>query len=120
MVAARRDAWPERSVGADRSGVISQIGVTLTDLTHSFPDDLDLRLTSPTGRTVVLMSDVGGSVPATNVTLMLRDDATEDLPYGDGATCLSSGSLRPRRRRTWCSTWAGCRCRVPRSRTAGR
>ena len=78
------------------TGVIAQVRVTLSGLTHGFPDDLDLRLASPSGRTVVLMSDVGGSVPAQNVTLTLRDDATADLPYGDGATGLASGSFRPR------------------------
>lgn len=81
---------------SETSGVISQVNVTLTGLTHSFPDDLDLRLTAPSGRTVVLMSDVGGSLPATGLTLTLRDDAELDLPYGNGAIGLSSGSFRPR------------------------
>lgn len=81
---------------AGTTGVIARVRVTLQGLTHSFPDDLDLRLTAPSGRTVVLLSDVGGSVPASDVTLILDDDATSDLPHGDGATGLSSGSFRPR------------------------
>jgi hypothetical protein len=88
--------YPSLLQVSDTTGVISQMDVTLTGLTHSFPDDLDVRLTAPSGRTVVLMSDVGGSVPASGLTLTLSDDAGVDLPYGDGATGLSSGTFRPR------------------------
>lgn len=39
--------------------------VTVKGVRHSFPDDIDMLLQSPTGTNVVLMSDVGGSADAT-------------------------------------------------------
>jgi subtilisin-like proprotein convertase family protein len=39
--------------------------VTAKGIRHSFPDDIDMLLQSPTGVNVVLMSDVGGGTDAT-------------------------------------------------------
>jgi len=39
--------------------------VTVKGMKHSFPDDIDILLQSPTGTNVVLMSDVGGSTDVT-------------------------------------------------------
>src|SRR5688572_22327180 len=39
--------------------------VIVKGVRHSFPDDIDMLLQSPTGTNVVLMSDVGGSADAT-------------------------------------------------------
>jgi len=39
--------------------------VTIKGVKHSFPDDIDMLLQSPTGTNVVLMSDVGGGTDAT-------------------------------------------------------
>jgi subtilisin-like proprotein convertase family protein len=44
---------------SDVPGQISYLQVTL-NFNHTAPDDLDVLLVSPTGRTVVLMSDAGG------------------------------------------------------------
>ena len=41
-------------------GSIISVTVTLMDLSHSFPDDLDILLTGPSGDAVLLMSDAGG------------------------------------------------------------
>ena len=38
-------------------GVISNISVTLTNLSHSWPDDIDIVLVSPTGATSAIMCD---------------------------------------------------------------
>lgn len=92
----RSSPYPSIIDVAGTSGTVSRVQVTLAGLTHGFPDDLDLRLTSPSGRTVVLMSDVGGSVPANDVTITFSDDASADLPHGDGAIGLGSGTFRPR------------------------
>jgi len=72
---------------------ISDVDVTLTGVTHTKGDDLDILLVSPDGTGVILMSDVcgaGGGITGTNVTL---DDSAANLvpPGGNCAT----GSYKP-------------------------
>lgn len=47
--------------------------VTLTGLSHTWSDDVDILLQSPTGQNVILMSDVGGSSAPSNVTYTFSD-----------------------------------------------
>src|SRR5438876_6698737 len=61
------------------TGVVSKVTVTLNQLTHTYPDDLDMLLVGPGGQGVLLMSDVGGGFGVNNVTLTL-DDAGVSLP----------------------------------------
>src|SRR6266480_1805446 len=42
------------------AGTISQVVVKLDGYTHTYPDDLDVLLVSPTGQKVIVMSDAGG------------------------------------------------------------
>ncbi len=39
---------------------ITNLSITLFGLTHTFPADIDILLVSPTGLTVILLSDAGG------------------------------------------------------------
>jgi hypothetical protein len=73
------------------SGPITDVNVTLNNFRHTWPDDVDILLVGPAGQKVVLMSDVGGSIPVTNLSLTL-DDAASAMP--DNAA-LSSGAFRP-------------------------
>jgi serine/threonine-protein kinase len=61
------------------SGAIEELTVTLSGITHPFPDDVDVMLVGPFGQSVVLMADVGGSNPATAVTLTFDDAAPVSL-----------------------------------------
>jgi M6 family metalloprotease-like protein len=45
----------------DKTATLSSIGVTV-DITHTYRGDLNVRLTAPSGKTVVLHSDAGGSL----------------------------------------------------------
>jgi subtilisin-like proprotein convertase family protein len=65
--------------------------VTLTGVTHTFPGDVDIILKSPSGATVILMSDAGGSDDVNGVTYTFDDAASSLL----GATFNASGSYRP-------------------------
>ncbi|MGH2590693.1 MAG: serine/threonine protein kinase, partial [Actinomycetota bacterium] len=76
--------------GAD--GTISSMTVTLTGLTHLFPDEVDLLLVGPTGQSVVLIADAGGFTRARRLTLTFDDAAGSSLP-DEGP--LVSGSVRP-------------------------
>lgn len=66
--------------------------VTLNGVAHTFPDDMDVLLQSPTGTNVVLMSDVGGSADLTGQNFSF-DDAAAAL-MADGAL-NPSGTYRP-------------------------
>ncbi|MFM6605926.1 MAG: Calx-beta domain-containing protein, partial [Dolichospermum sp.] len=73
------------------SGNINSLKVTLTNLSHTWPDDIDVLLVGPTGTKALLMSDVGGSSGINNVTLTFDPTATSLLP-DEGL--ITSGSYK--------------------------
>ncbi|MDB9549798.1 S8 family serine peptidase, partial [Dolichospermum circinale] len=74
------------------TGNITSLKVTLTNLSHTWPDDIDVLLVSPTGAKSLLMSDVGGWNGLQNVTLTFDPTATANLP-DEGQ--ITSGSYKP-------------------------
>ena len=66
--------------------------MSLNNITHTFPDDIDVLLVGPTGANAIIMSDAGGSADATNVTLVFDDAAASPLP---DLSALSSGTFQP-------------------------
>jgi uncharacterized repeat protein (TIGR01451 family) len=74
------------------AGSVGKVTVTLSNLTHSFPEDLDILLVSPAGQRVLLLSDAGASFAANGVTLTLDDEAPNAIP---AAAPLTSGRFRP-------------------------
>lgn len=73
------------------TGTITKLSLTLNNLNHSYPDDVDVMLVGPQGQNVVVLSDVGGNIPATDVTVTLDDGA--QLPLLDNGP-LVSGTFR--------------------------
>jgi len=74
---------------------LSDVNVQLLDLSHGWPDNLDMMLVGPQGQNLVLMSDVGGSYSISGVNLTLDDAAAADLPDG---SLITSGTYRPTNR----------------------
>jgi subtilisin-like proprotein convertase family protein len=77
------------------AGTITQMSVTLTGFSHSFPTDTDVLLvapTSPATKNAIVFSDVGSQDNAVNLTFTLSDSAGSPLP-SSGA--LSSGTFQP-------------------------
>ncbi|MFM1770176.1 MAG: hypothetical protein RJA22_2705 [Verrucomicrobiota bacterium] len=74
------------------TAAVFRVRVTLTNLTHSYPGDLDVLLVGPSGQACVLMSDAGGGTDVTNVSLTLDVDSPARLP--DDAV-LSPGFFQP-------------------------
>jgi subtilisin-like proprotein convertase family protein len=75
--------------------VITNVTVTLSNFSHTFPSDVSIILVGPQGQMSVLMSDVGGvfsSDAVTNVVLVLDDQAQNALPQFD---MLTAGTYRP-------------------------
>jgi subtilisin-like proprotein convertase family protein len=86
--------YPSNIAVAGVPGTITEITVTLTNITHNAPSDIDIMLVAPNGTTnATILSDVGSTNPISNVTLTLDDDAATDLP---ALLPLTSGTFRPR------------------------
>jgi len=95
-VAATRTGAPFPStatVNGLAAGPISSVKVTLTNLTHPRPDDIELLLVSPWGAKLVILADAGGaSVGVTGITLSF-DDAAANLVADAGP--MTAGSFKP-------------------------
>jgi len=79
------------------NGVITDVNLLLTDLTHTTPRDIDLLLSASNGRRALVMSDVGpgglGQEDAVvNIDLALDDEAGTPLPVTGQ---LVSGTFQP-------------------------
>lgn len=72
-------------------GTITQVTVTLDGLSHTFPSDLDILLVGPGGKSVLIMSDVGGSVPIVGAVLKFDDAAGSLTTNGP----ITTGAYRP-------------------------
>jgi hypothetical protein len=70
---------------------IQDVNLTLLNLSHTFPDNIDVMLVLGNHQATV-MSDVGGGTDANNLTLTLDDQAAAPLPI---ASALSSGTFQP-------------------------
>ncbi|MFZ1333160.1 MAG: T9SS type A sorting domain-containing protein [Flavobacteriales bacterium] len=76
--------------GLPTSGVTVE-SVTINGITHTYSDDLDFLLQSPTGTNVILMSDVGGSNALTSVSYTFETGSPSMSDAGANVT----GSYAP-------------------------
>ena len=69
----------------------TKVSITLSNISHTYPADIDVLLVGPQGRSVVLMSDAGSTSsapnPINNVTLTFEDNV-------GGSSALLHKSLR--------------------------
>ncbi len=78
---------------------VTDVDVVLNGLSHTWSGDLEIFLVGPTGDTVVLMADVGGSANWTNDTVRFSDGAPtsfapgSDGTYGPTGSCENSGCV---------------------------
>jgi len=72
---------------------IGSMRVTLYDVTHMMPDNMDFLLVSPSGQSFILMADAGGNLDLTTpVTLTFSDNAGQVLP---NSAPLTTGQFEP-------------------------
>lgn len=90
--AAAATPYPSNISVAGITGNITKVTVTLTGLTHGYPNDVDVLLVSPAGQKVVLMAGTGSSFSISNVQLTFDDAATNNLPT---TSQISSGTYKP-------------------------
>ena len=69
------DPYPSNIVVAGASGVVTDVDVTLTNVSHTHIRDLDVLLVAPNGTTTLLMQDVGPNTPVNNLNLIFSDEA---------------------------------------------
>ena len=84
--------YPSNITVSGLSSTVGNVTVTLSGLSHTFPDDIDVLLVSPTGRKMIIMSDAGGLNAVTNVTITLDDAAATALP---DSAALTTGTFKP-------------------------
>jgi subtilisin-like proprotein convertase family protein len=76
--------------------VVTNVTVTLSGFTHSFPSDASVLLVGPTGQIALLMSEAGGqdlvNPGVTNLTITFDDNSPNRLPINDA---LYSDTFRP-------------------------
>jgi subtilisin-like proprotein convertase family protein len=73
-------------------GSVTSVAVAIYGFDHEAPRDVDLMLVAPNGNRSLVMSDVGGASPVSDVNLLFTDDATGSLNFDDKVT---SGVYRP-------------------------
>lgn len=61
-------------------GNIINVSVTLSNINHGYPDDLDILLVSPGGDAVMLMSDACGGNDLVNKTITFTSEAQQPIP----------------------------------------
>ncbi|MEO6182010.1 MAG: reprolysin-like metallopeptidase, partial [Verrucomicrobiota bacterium] len=74
------------------TGSVTKATVSLVDLSHTVPDDLDILLVAPNGQSVLLMSDAGGGSSINHVNLTFDSAASTALP---DSTQIVSGTFQP-------------------------
>lgn len=83
--------YPSTISVSGATGAVDKVVVTLTGLSHSFPDDLDVLLVSPDGQKLMLMSDVGGSHSISGVNLVFTNSGA----FLSDSNQIISGQYRP-------------------------
>ena len=84
--------YPSSITVSGMTGTITQVDAALNNLTHTFPDDIDIILVGPGGQRAILMSDAGGGGDVSGVNLTFNQSASTQLP---DSTQLASGTYRP-------------------------
>ena len=96
-ISGKAGTYPSTISVAGVKGLISKVTVTLAQMFHSYPADLDILLSSPAGasqKKVVLMSDAGGGRALAPSRLTFTEDSTNSVPYNP-ADPVAPGSYKP-------------------------
>jgi uncharacterized repeat protein (TIGR01451 family) len=78
--AATADLYPSTIFVSGVTATVEKVIVTLSNLTHVAPSDLDVLLVGPGGQKVLLMSDAGSRPGVFDVTITFDDRAALSLP----------------------------------------
>ena len=62
------------------TGFVSRVSVSLSNLSHTYPDDIGSLVVHPSGRTSVLMAHAGGGLVASHVNLTFDRGSSDAVP----------------------------------------
>jgi hypothetical protein len=82
--------YPSAITVAGLTGAITNVDVTLTGASHTWPGDIDVLLVGPFGQSVVLLADTGSATDIVSVNLTFDDAALTTA-----TTPIVSGTFRP-------------------------
>lgn len=85
--------YPSAIVVSGFTGVLANLTLGFTDLTHSFPHDIDALLVAPTGAALMFMSDAS-TVAVSHINLTFSDTAAAFVP-NSMVNPIPSGTYRP-------------------------
>ena len=88
VTGAPASVYPSTIAVSGITNQVTKVTVTLKQLNHTFPDDIDVLLVGPTGVKFILLSDAGGSADWMDQTYTFDDNAATAFPDG------SAGGLR--------------------------
>jgi uncharacterized repeat protein (TIGR01451 family) len=83
--------YPSTISVSNLAGTLGKVTVTLSNLTHSYPGDVNVLLVAPNRASALVMSHAGDQ-PITNVTVTFDDSVTSSLPDSGQ---LASGVWQP-------------------------
>ena len=83
--------YPSTVAVTGAGGVVTDVNLTMTNLTHTHVRDMDVLLVAPNGAATRVMGDVGPNTPVSGLTLTFDDEA----PGTISQSALTSGSYRP-------------------------
>jgi uncharacterized repeat protein (TIGR01451 family) len=83
--------YPSTIIVAGLTGVVGKVTATLSNLSHTYPSDIDALLVAPAGQNTILMSGAGAAVA--NADVIFDDGSAAPIPDNTGE--ISTGSYRP-------------------------
>lgn len=86
--------YPLAQTVSGMSGPITDVNVLVSGITHGWADDLDVLLKSPSGKTVLLMSDACGGKNMNSIDWLFDDGAPVGLSDSTSADC-DAFAVRP-------------------------
>jgi large repetitive protein len=87
------DPYPSPIVVSNVVGEVARVTLTLSNLTHEYPTDLEILLVAPSGQTCLVMGHVGGFKPVAGVSVTFDDTALASVPQF--LNSIFSGVFRP-------------------------
>lgn len=89
----RAAPYPSRIVVSGVPNTITQFAVSLSGLSHTWTEDVNVLLVAPGGQRILLMANTNGGANAENITLTFTHDGTATLP--PGLSNIVSGTYAP-------------------------
>ena len=104
--AGAANPYPSSILVQGLGGVVTDVNVSLENVGHTSADDLDILVVSPSGDSVVLMSDACNEADFEDLDWTFDDEATGAMPDNPVGTC-SSPPYQPSAYDGSSDTWPG-------------